>query len=233
MVRILAAVIGSLLLLSACGSADSGTATEEMTGFIFIDSAGSHVCGTRLESYPPQCGEPSAKLLDLDPGTVVALTSPKDPTLAPVSWTDYGTTVSGERSSNELVQVRLVDPVHEAHSDGLVLRVADLGIATNEPVIWPIDLTNLTDKDLTLVFSDGQRIEITLSDGSGEVYRWSDGVFFTQAIEEFDLPAGATFPWVVRGEPTGLSPGTYTAKAWVTAPEAEDVVVTWTVEVTG
>lgn len=232
MVRFLAPVLGSLLMLSACASGEPSTDTETATGFVFVDSAGSHVCELMAESYPPQCGGSRVKLLDLDPLAVVALMSPTDPTLAPVSWTQYHASVTGKPINGGLENVAIADPVHEDHSSGLVLRVADLGFESGVPVVLPVDLTNATDADISLTFTTGQRVEFTLSNDSGEVYRWSDGMLFTQAIEEVDLSAGATLPHVVRGEATVLPPGSYTARAWITASEAADVVVTWQVEIT-
>jgi hypothetical protein len=227
--RLIGLVIAALIVVAACSSAESdpGADATNASGFIFLDSTGSHICGSMMESYPPQCGKPSVKLLDLDPESVVALMSPSDPTLEPVSWTEYELTVTGDAATEGLVRVHILDPAHLSDSSGLVLRVADLGIAVGDPATWPLDLTNLTDTDTTLTFTDGQRVEVTLSDDSGEVYRWSDGMFFTQAIEKVDLPAGATFPYVLTADPLDLDPGTYTAKAWVTATEASDVVVTW------
>lgn len=229
MYRFVAVVLSLLLLVSACGSEDSAK-SETASGVIFIDSTGTRICESQLESYPPQCGEPSVKLLDLVPSSVVALMSPTDPTFAAVSWTEYWTTVTGTSSEDGLTDVLIDDPVYRSQSEGLVLRVVDLGIAA-DGATWPFDLTNATDADMTFTFTDGQRIEITLSDDSGEVYRWSDNMFFAQAIEEVDIPAGATLPLVVRADPTGLSPGTYTAQAWVVAETASDVVVTWTATV--
>ena len=229
----------SLLLIAifafvatACGSGDSASGSETASGFIFIDSTGSHICDVMLESYPPQCGEPSVKLLDLIPGSVVALQSSGDAALADVSWIDYTATVAGNREASGLSSVVLSDPVYSSGSEGVVLRVADLGLKDREPVTWPFDLTNRTDTSLTLTFSDGQRVEVTLSDDSGEVYRWSDDLFFTQTIERVDLPAGTTLPYIVRADPIDLPPGEYTAKAWVTAPQAIDGVLTWTLTIT-
>lgn len=184
-----------------------------------------------LESYPPQCGEPSVKLLDLNPDAVVALVSPDDPSLAPVSWTDYTAGVEGDPGDNGLSNVVLTDPVYVNTSEGLALRTADLGIAIGEATVWPFDLTNGTDAEMTLTFTSGQRMELTLHDDSGEVYRWSDEMMFTQAIEEVALSAGATFPYVLRGEPIDLPPGDYAAKAWVTALEASGVVLGWQVTI--
>ena len=99
--------------------------------------------------------------------------------------------------------------------------------------MWPFDLTNGTDADITLTFTSGQRMELTLNDDSGEVYRWSGDFMFTQAIEEAALPAGATVPYLLTAEPIDLPPGDYTAKAWVTALEAADVVLEWQTTLSG
>lgn len=229
MIRFIAAALASVVALSGCALGAPTSETETVTGFVFVDSDGSHICQTLLESYPPQCGDPSVDLLDLQPDSVVALMSPNDPTLAPVQWTDYPATVSGATHEAGLLQVEVVDPVHEAFSAGLILRVADLGMPVEDPVTWPFDFTNRTANDVVLTFTDGQRVEVTLSDDSGEVYRWSNGMFFSQAIEETTLAAGASLPFVLRGEPTGLPAGNYFAKAWITAPEVSDIVLTWPV----
>lgn len=229
--RLIGPVVALLVLASACGSGDSGSDVTSASGSIFIDSTGSRACESMLESYPPQCGEPSVKLLDLNPDAVVALVSPDDPSLAPVSWTDYTAGVEGDPGDNGLSNVVLTDPVYVNTSEGLALRTADLGIAIGEATVWPFDLTNGTDAEMTLTFTSGQRMELTLHDDSGEVYRWSDEMMFTQAIEEVALSAGATFPYVLRGEPIDLPPGDYAAKAWVTALEASGVVLGWQVTI--
>lgn len=226
-------IVTAVLLLAACGGGEPVSDTETVGGFIFIDSTGSHVCESMMESYPPQCGGPNVKLLDLDPDAVVALMSPDDPASAPVSWTDYRAGVEGVAEENGLSDVVLTDPVYRSGSGGLVLRTADLGITVGEPPLWPFDLTNGTDADITLTFTSGQRMDLTLSDDGGEVYRWSGDMMFTQAIEEATLPAGATFPYMLASEPIDLPPGTYTATAWVTALEAADVVLEWQITVSG
>jgi hypothetical protein len=219
------------LTVAACGSEDSGSDTEAASGFIFFDANGAHVCGSMLESHPPQCGEPSMKLLDLSPESVVALISLGDPTLAPTSWTDYSAGVEGVPEDDGLSSVVLTDPVYESGNESLSLRTVDLDLVVGEPGVWPFDLTNGTDADTMLTFTSGQRMELTLSDDTGEVYRWSDDMMFTQAIEEIALPAGATLPYVLTAEPTDLPPGDYTAKAWVTAAQATNVVLTWDVTI--
>jgi hypothetical protein len=74
-------------------------------------------------------------------------------------------------------------------------------------------------------------MDVTLSDTSGEVYRWSGDMFFTQTIEEVLLPAGGTFPYVLAAEPIDVPPGVYAATAWVTALETADVILEWQVTI--
>ena len=229
--RLIGLTSALVLVVVACGGGDPGSGTESASGFIFIDPTDSHICESMLESYPPQCGEPSVHLHDLDPSDVVALMSPEGQQVAPFFWTDYVAGVEGSSGTSGLSDVVVTDPVHVSGREGLVLRTADLGIVVGEPVMWPFDLTNGTDTDTTLTFSSGQGMELTLSDGSGEVYRWSSDMMFSQAIEEVGLPAGATHPFVLRSEPIDLPPGEYTATAWVTASEASSIVLTWTTTV--
>jgi len=224
-----------LLVLAACASGESDEPTEpgrvEASGSLFIESDGTKLCGTVAESYPPQCGGDRKFLLDLRPNTVVALVSPSDPTFAPVTWTDYSLRVSGVETDTGLTNVELTDPVYSSTGDGLLLRVADLGVRPGEPVQFPLDLTNITDVATDLTFFNGQRAEVVFEDGSGEVYRWSADMMFTQAIETVTVDPGTTLPYVLTGEAIDLSPGDYTAKAWITAEGAENVVVIWTVTV--
>ena len=211
---------------ASCASDDAGSGAD-YRGFIFIDGAGSQLCGSLAESFPPQCGDPIVGLADLQPDSVVALQSPGDPALAAVSWTDYVAGVAGDEEDGVLSNVTLTDPVATGSSAGLLVRVADLGFVAEEPFTLPIDARNVTDEPMTFTFGSGQRVELTLSDETGEVYRWSADMFFTQAIESVDLPAGAVFGATLTGELTGVAPGTYQASAWITAIEARDVVVVW------
>lgn len=231
--RLMAPATFVLALITACGGGDSGSSSEAVSGFMFIDPTESHLCESMLESYPPQCGEPSVQLLDLTPESVVALMSPADQPVAPFFWTDYVLGVEGASDGNGLSDVVLTDPVYSSEGEGMTLRTADLGIVVGEPAIWPFDLTNSTDEDLTLTFTSGQKMDLTLSNDSGEVYRWSTGMMFTQAIEEVALPSGVTLPYMLTAEPIGLPPGDYTATAWVAAAEAMNLSLTWQVTVSG
>ncbi|MCL1600721.1 MAG: BsuPI-related putative proteinase inhibitor, partial [Actinomycetia bacterium] len=162
------------VVVAACGGEDTASGSEGASGFMFIDPTEAHLCESMLESYPPQCGEPSVELFDLEPDLVVALMSPANQPVAPFFWTDYVLGVEGTIDANGLSDVVLIDPVYANESDSLVLRTVDLGPVAGEPAVWPFDLTNATDTDTMLTFTSGQRMELTLSDDDGEVYRWSE-----------------------------------------------------------
>ncbi|WP_017185447.1 BsuPI-related putative proteinase inhibitor [Alkalibacillus haloalkaliphilus] len=58
-------------------------------------------------------------------------------------------------------------------------------------VKFNMKLTHEGDEDLTLSFSSGQKFEIVVTDPNGEeVYRFSEGMMFTQAIETSELSPG-------------------------------------------
>ena len=224
-------VLAVALLAAACGGDESGS-DPLYSGFIVADGAGTNLCDALAESYPPQCGGVIVELADLGLDAVVALQTPNDASLAPTSWTDYVAGVDGsEEEDGLLTDVVLTDPVESSTSDAMVARIADLGISSTRPFALPIDLRNVGDSPITLSFSSGQRVEFTLSDQDVEVYRWSDGMVFSQALEQITLEAGAIYGTTLTGEPLGIEPGTYTARAWITAPEASNVVVTWETEV--
>ena len=215
LVKTVAVAAFFLLTLSGCAVGDeaSDTGRVEAAGALFIETDGVKLCSTVAESYPPQCGGDRTYLLDLRPNTVVALMSPSDPTFAAVTWTDYVLRVAGIGTGEGLTNVELGDPVYSATGDGLLLRVADLGVRVGEPVVFPMDVTNVTDTATDLTFFDGQRVEIVFEDASGEVYRWSADMMFAQSIETITIEAGATVPYVLTGEPKGVGTDVLTGRA--------------------
>jgi len=214
------------LILTACGTTtDSGSLTE-YSGIIFNDSTGSQLCGSLAESFPPQCGDPIIRLGDLRLDDVVALQSE-----GATSWTDYEAGVAGDQSEGVLTNVVLTDPIIADSASGFTLRIADLGITSGAPIVLPIDLRNATDADATLTFTSGQRVELTLSQDGDEIYRWSATASFIQSVEEVTIAAGEVFGSTLITTPVDLPPGTFTAQAWITAEEASDLVVEWTIEV--
>jgi hypothetical protein len=121
-------VLAATLAVAACGGSDPDAAPapgeppappleltiEEVldsppeglvtvTGFV-IASEGQPVrlCSALLESYPPQCGEPSLVVEGLDLGSVPGLTRPDDPQYAHTAWTDAQVPLTGEIADGAL-----------------------------------------------------------------------------------------------------------------------------------
>ncbi len=89
------AAIGLLAALAGCGSGSSEPTTADaagpitveqllarsadtpvaVQGLLHVDQGVARLCAAILESYPPQCGEPSAELVGLDLSTVAGTTT--------------------------------------------------------------------------------------------------------------------------------------------------------------
>lgn len=84
-----------------------------------------------------------------------------------------------------------------------------------------ITLRNSTQAVIPLVFMNGQSYEFLVRDLNGRVlYRWSEGMFFTEAIRNEEFGPGlraysAEIPLGADGEP--FPEGDYTLEAWLTA----------------
>jgi hypothetical protein len=121
---VLVALLALVALTAACGGgddpggssteplsveqalADSGNGPATVSGFLVApDGEPVRLCSALLESYPPQCGEPSLVVEGLDLTTVAGLTSTNDPSLAQVTWSDTAISVPGELSSGVLTAV--------------------------------------------------------------------------------------------------------------------------------
>ncbi|MCD7034942.1 BsuPI-related putative proteinase inhibitor [Metabacillus sp. GX 13764] len=77
-------------------------------------------------------------------------------------------------------------------------------------IIFVFTIHNPSDKGKKLVFKSGKKYEITVRDSGGkEVYRYSKGKMFTQAIEESSIQPGETLSYqeawnyLKEGFPTG------------------------------
>jgi hypothetical protein len=87
---------------------------------------------------------------------------------------------------------------------------ATLDVTTNGEVQFSFRVVNEGTTAVTLTFSSGKRADIAVRNGSGEeVWRWSDGRMFTQAITRATLEPGEqieqSYTWA---DPP---PGTYVA----------------------
>jgi hypothetical protein len=90
---------------------------------------------------------------------------------------------------------------------------SSLSLNVTDDVELRLHVTNTSDKKLELTFPSGQTHDFYVLDSAGrEVWRWSEGRLFTQALQKKLLDAGAT---VSYGEewPEAATAGTYTAVA--------------------
>jgi hypothetical protein len=86
--------------------------------------------------------------------------------------------------------------------NGLALTVSfEEPLRTGHPVTWHLEVENRGHDALTLRFSSGKDGDVALVQGGREVYRWSAGRLFSQALREVPLGAGArhTFRLEDRG----------------------------------
>lgn len=88
-----------------------------------------------------------------------------------------------------------------------------------DAVDFEFEVTNAGTEPVTLEFPSGQLADIAVSDATGEVWRWSDGRLFTQAIESRRLAPNESLLHVATwSDPPS---GAYTAEAVLAAPEAD------------
>lgn len=93
-----------LSIEDALASAGQGPVTVE--GYVIAPDGGDvRLCSGILESYPPQCGEPSLLVEGLELSTVAGLVHTSDPELAQVSWTETYVSVHGELADGVLTVV--------------------------------------------------------------------------------------------------------------------------------
>jgi len=101
---------------------------------------------------------------------------------------------------------------------------------TNENVEFTLELFSHFEETKDLMFSSGQQFEITITNENGEeVYKFSEGKFFTMAIVYETLEPGESLEWTEVWDRTDkednyLESGKYTAKIEILAmsPEGED-----------
>ncbi|KGP71092.1 BsuPI-related putative proteinase inhibitor [Pontibacillus yanchengensis] len=89
--------------------------------------------------------------------------------------------------------------------------------AKTEQVTFDFSLKNTTDKDVELGFSSGQQYEIVVKNAKDEeVYRYSQGKAFTEALTSKKVKAGESVAWKqawnYKKEDKRVEPGKYTAE---------------------
>lgn len=86
-----------------------------------------------------------------------------------------------------------------------------------DTVHFVLQVTNTTEAPIELDFRNGQMFDFVVSSGSGEVWRWSEGVMFTQALQTDRLEPGESRRYEAAwGPPAGVA-GEYQATGVLTA----------------
>lgn len=109
--------------------------------------------------------------------------------------------------------------------------VFELALASDDtvpagPHIWALELRNITDAPVDVVFPTSQQGDVVLRRDGEVVHRWSDGRFFAQQVIEETIPPDAALPIALDDDLSGLEPGTYEAELTTTARGTVEPVVT-------
>lgn len=95
-----------------------------------------------------------------------------------------------------------------------------------------ISLTNQSDQLKKLEFHSGQKYEIIVTnDKDEEVYTYSKGKMFSQALESALIKAGESMEWEETWQHENLPPGQYKAKVSILSHKSENLTIEkeWTV----
>lgn len=234
---LLAAFAFMLLTVGACGSSgfDGNVLTVEQAleaqsgqtirvqGHLLSNDAGAVLASALLESYPPQAGGGTIRLSGLDLAVLVGLSSTAGQgDLAQVSWSDYPVVLEGIVEDRTLL-VTDTPPSVEAATPEVRVRFSPgaVPLPAGQTVWWVFDVTNTGSGPIDLSFATGQMAEVVVSQEGEEVYRWSTGKAFTQAVSTKTLEPADTLP-IVLNDPLSLPAGDYDLVAWVTASVGEN-----------
>lgn len=103
---------------------------------------------------------------------------------------------------------RLIDEIEE----GLVLLTGlytdNSNYRVDEEITAHIIAYNLSNDEINLDFSSGQRYDLAIYQGDEEVWRWSEGRFFTMALARETLKPGESLKYDLQ-IPIDLDPGEY------------------------
>jgi hypothetical protein len=97
-----------------------------------------------------------------------------------------------------------------ASDNGLTLSVSfDEPLRTGKAVTWALGVENRAQAAVTLRFSSGKDGDVSLRREGREVYRWSAGRLFSQALREVTLAPGDSHDFRLEERSLGLAAGGY------------------------
>lgn len=110
----------------------------------------------------------------------------------------------------------------EAESRGSTAGPPDLlaslqATTYGDSVQFVLQVTNTTAQPLALDFRSGQRFDFVVEHAGAEVWRWSEGRMFTQALATESLPAGSTLTYSAPWGPAPAASGEFTVRGILSA----------------
>lgn len=81
-----------------------------------------------------------------------------------------------------------------------------------EKIDFKLAVTNPGKKDIVKTFGSGQQFDIVVKKGNEKVWQWSDGRYFTMAIQNLTFKAGKTVSYDASWKPEKV--GSYTVEAY-------------------
>lgn len=95
----------------------------------------------------------------------------------------------------------------------------DLDVTADDGIEFTLTVTNIDSESRRLEFRSGQIADFAVFDGDEEVWRWSDGRMFTQALQAETLEPGESL--VQTGTWSNPASGTYVIVATLEASNAD------------
>lgn len=96
---------------------------------------------------------------------------------------------------------------------------SELDVTVDDAVEFALTVTNTGDEPATLDFRSGLTADFAVVDGDEDVWRWSDGRMFTQALQTETLAPGENVVYTATwAEPV---PGSYVTVARLEATNAD------------
>jgi hypothetical protein len=209
---------GVVLTVEQALAADEGQDLD-VSGAVLSVGGQTVLASALAESYPPQAGGATVPVADLDLSALVGLSSTAGREgMADVTWSDYSPTLRGVIKAGVLHVTGVPRVEEDTNVDSLRIRFSPVSEPTSsgDRVWWAFDVTNTGQAPIRLVFPDGQKGEVILSQGDVDKYTWSEGKAFTQQVETITLEPGKSYS-VVLNDTLAVPAGVYDLTARVTA----------------
>jgi hypothetical protein len=105
----------------------------------------------------------------------------------------------------------------EAPNDALVASLQ--AEPRGDTVYFSLRVTNPGDASVELTFPTGQTYDFVVEHGEDEVWQWSDGRAFTQAVRHVGIEGGATEVYEAEWIPPDGTTGAFRVRGFLTALE--------------